>query len=45
MAIVTSEMIWIKTLLTALVVFLEKAIQLFCGDQVAFHNAKNPVLS
>ena len=30
MAIVTSEMIWIKTLLTALVVFLEKAIQLFC---------------
>ena len=43
MAIVTSEMIWIKTLLAALGVFLEKPMQLFCDNQAALHIANNPV--
>ena len=43
MAIVTSEMIWIKTLLAALGVFLDKPMQQFCDNQAALHMAKNPV--
>ena len=43
MALVTSEMIWIKTLLIALSYFLEKPMRLLCDNQAALHIAKNPL--
>ena len=43
MAIVTSEMVWIKTLLAALGVFLEEPMQLFWDNQVTLYIAKNSV--
>jgi len=43
MAMVTSELIWLKSLLASLGVFLKSLIQLFCDNQPALHIAKNPV--
>jgi len=43
MAATTSELIWLKALLTALGVFRQSAMQLLCDSQAALHIAKNPV--
>jgi len=43
MVMVTSELIWLKSLLASLGVFLKSLIQLFCDNQPALHIAKNPV--
>ena len=42
-ATATSELIWIRTFLAAVGVFLDKPMQLFCDNQAALHIAKNPV--
>ena len=43
MATVTSEVIWIRSFLAAMGVFLQQLIKLFCDNQAALHIAKNPV--
>ena len=43
MANVTSELIWIKSFLASLGVFLHKPMKLYCDNQAALHIAKNPV--
>jgi len=43
MAIATSEMIWIKTFLATMGIFLDKPMKLFFDNQVALHIAKNPI--
>ena len=39
----TSELMWLKALLTSLGVFHKSAMRLFCDNQAALHIAKNPV--
>ena len=43
MATVTSELIWIKSFLSSLGIFLAKPMKLYCDNQAALHIAKNPV--
>jgi len=43
MATVTSELIWIKSFLGSLGIFLAKPMKLYCDNQAALHIAKNPV--
>jgi len=43
MANVTSELIWIKSFLASLWVFLDKPMKLYCDNQAALHIAKSPV--
>ena len=43
MANATSEVIWLVRWLQDLSVSIEKQITLFCDNQSAIHNAKNPV--
>ena len=43
MATVTSKVIWIKSFLAAMRVFLQQPIKFFCNNQAALHKAKNPV--
>lgn len=43
MAVATSELVWLKTLLASLGVFPTQAMKLFCDSQAAIHIAKNPV--
>jgi len=43
MANVTSELIWIKSFLPAMGVFLSSPMKLFCDSQATLHIAKNPV--
>ena len=43
MAAITSELVWLKALLTSLGVFHMQAMHLFCDSQAALHIAKNPV--
>lgn len=43
MATATSELVWLKSLLASLVVFLDQRMKLFCNSQAAMHIAKNPV--
>jgi len=43
MATVTSELIWLKSLLGSLGVFLKDPIPLYCDNQAALHIARNPV--
>jgi len=40
MAMVTSELIWLKSLLASLGVFMKQPIKLFCDNQAALHIAK-----
>ena len=42
-ATVTSELIWIKSFLASMRVFLTQPMQLYCDNQVALHMSKNPV--
>jgi len=43
MATVTSELIWIKSFLASMRVFLTRPMHLFCDNKAALHIAKNPV--
>jgi len=43
MAVATSELIWVRTLLAALGIFHPQPMKLFCDSQSALHIAKNPV--
>ena len=43
MPTITSEMIWIKSLLATVGIFLEKPMRLFCDNQATIHIAKNPL--
>ena len=43
MATVTSELIWIKSLLASLGMFIKAPIPLHCDNQAAIHIARNPV--
>ena len=43
MTTATSELIWIKSLLVSLGVFLDKPMKLYYDNQAALHIAKNPV--
>jgi len=43
MAAVTSELVWLKSLLASFGIFHQLAMQLFCDSQLALHIAKNPV--
>ena len=43
MATVTSELIWVKSFLASLGVFLDQPMKLYCDNQAALHIAKNPV--
>ena len=43
MANVTSELIWLKSLLASLWVFLDQPMKLYCDNQAALHIVKNPV--
>lgn len=43
MVTVTSDLMWIKSFLATMQVFLSQAIQLFCDHQTTLHIAKNPV--
>jgi len=43
MAVVTSELVWLKSLLTSFGIFHTQAMHLFCDNQAALHIAKNPV--
>jgi len=40
-----SEMIWIKTFLATMGIFLDKPMKLFCNNLVALHIEKNLVLN
>jgi len=43
MAALTNEMIWTKTFLAVMGIFLDKPIRLFCNNQTTLHMAKNPM--
>jgi len=43
MAVATSELVWLKSLLTSLGVFPTQVMKLFYDSQEAIHIAKNPV--
>ena len=43
MAAVTSELVWLKSLLASFGIFHTQAMHLFCDSQAALHIAKNPV--
>ena len=43
MAVATSELVWVRTFLAALGIFLHQPMKLFCDSQAALHIAKNPV--
>jgi len=43
MAMVTTELIWLKSLLASLGVFMKHPISLLCDNQAALHKAKNPI--
>ena len=43
MATITSDLIWIKSFLASMRVFVTHLMQLFCDNQAALHIAKNPV--
>ena len=43
MAATTSELVWLKSLLASLGVFLSEPMKLYCDSQAAIHIAKNPV--
>ena len=43
MANAMSELIWIRSLLASLWVFLDKPIKLYYDNQAALHIAKNPI--
>jgi len=43
MATVTSDLIWIKSFLASMRMFMKHPMQLFCDNQAALHIAKNPV--
>jgi len=43
MASLTSELIWLKTFLVSLEVFLPHGMHLFCDSQAAIHITDNPV--
>jgi len=39
----TSELIWMKSFLAAMGVFMDSPMKLFCDNQAAIHIVKNPV--
>jgi len=43
MAVTTSELVWLKSLLGSLGVFFNIPMCLYCDSQAALHIAKNPV--
>jgi len=43
MATVTSQLVWLKSLLASLGAFLDQQMKLLCDSQAAMHIAKNPV--
>jgi len=43
MATITGELVWIKSFLVALGVFLDRPMKLYCGNQAMLHIAKNPI--
>ena len=43
MATVTSDLIWIKSFLASIRVFVNHPMQLFCDNQAVLHIARNPV--
>ena len=43
MTTVTSELVWIKSFLTAMEIFHTYPMQLFCDKQSALHIAENPI--
>ena len=43
MAAATSELVWLRSFLASLGVFLDRPMMLLCNSQAALHIAKNPV--
>jgi len=43
MATITSDLIWIKSILASMRVFLTQPMQLYCDNLAALHISKNPV--
>ena len=43
MAVTTSELVWLKSLLGSLGVFFNIPMRLYCDSQAALHIAKNPI--
>ena len=43
MAVTTSELVWLRSFLASLGVFLQQLMKLFCGNQAALHITGNPV--